>query len=221
MKKAVERAGPRWSGKEAIARASAAVGVCAVIGCASSPPMHYYTLSTVPAASRLTVPSDAIPIRLDRVTIPGELDRLDLVRRVDSNRIQIAEQDRWAAPLDEMIRRVLSEDLASSLPPQWVVSPNEPSVGERRQSVAVDVQEFYADATCAVTLRASWTVRSPDNKHTSQGAASVQAPASAECSGNAGIPAAMSQALSQFADRMARTIAGGGRVDANALHETR
>jgi uncharacterized lipoprotein YmbA len=182
--------------------------------------MHYYTLSSLPAAARMTVPADTVPLRLDRVTIPGELDRLELVRKVDATRIQIAEQDRWAAPLDEMIRRVLSEELASLLPPQMVASPNEPSVGERRQSVAVDIQEFYADAACAVTLSGSWTIRSPDNKHNSQGSARVQVPASAACSGTAAIPAVMSQALSQLADRMARAIAGGGRLDANAIHET-
>ncbi len=191
----------------------------ATVGCASSPPMHYYTLSSVQAPARLTVPADTVPLRLDRVTIPGELDRPEIVRKIDPTRIQIAEQERWAAPLDDMIRRVLSEELASQFPPKMVVSPNEPSVGERRQSIALDIQEFYADAACAVTLRASWTIRSPDNKNNSQGAATVQTPAGGSCSGVGGIPAAMNQALSQFADRMARTIAGG-RLDVNALHET-
>jgi uncharacterized lipoprotein YmbA len=164
-------------GEKRTEKTLALAALFAMVGCASSPPMHYYTLSSVQAPARLTVPADTVPLRLDRVTIPGELDRLELVRKMDTTRIQIAEQERWAAPLDDMIRRVLSEELASLLPPKMVVSPNEPSVGERRQSIALDIQEFYADAACAVTLRASWTIRSPDNKQNSQGSATVQTPA--------------------------------------------
>ena len=87
------------------------------------------------------------PIRLDRVTIPTELDRSQIVRRLDSTQLQIVEDVRWAAPLDETIRRVLSNDLAARLPQGAVANPNEPSVGEKRQSLAVDFSEFYGDST--------------------------------------------------------------------------
>lgn len=182
------------------------VAAACVSGCASSPPMHYYTLSEVAAASRVTVPADTAPVRLDRVTIPGELDRLQLVRRIDATRLQISDQDRWAAPLEEMIRRVLSGDLAARLPVNLVADPNEPSIGERRQSIAVDIQEFYADAGCSVALRATWTIRSTDNKQSRQGSAAAQVPSAGGCSGAAALPAAMSQALAQFSDKLAAAI---------------
>jgi len=99
--------------------------------------MHYYTLTEVAAATRLSAADSTMPIRLDRVTIPTELDRAQLVRRIDATRLQIIEGDRWAAPLDDTIRRVLSGDLAARLPVSMVANPNEPSVGEKRQSLSV------------------------------------------------------------------------------------
>jgi uncharacterized lipoprotein YmbA len=167
--------------------------------------MHYYTLSVVAPVTRLDSPEQA-PVRLDRVTIPTELDRSQIVRRVDATRLQIVENDRWAAPLDDMIRRVLSEDLSARLPPNSVADPNEPSLGERRQSLSVDIQEFYGDASCAVTLRASWVLKQPDSD-SARGSAESQIPSGDTCSDVRSLPPMMSQALAQLSDRIAAAIA--------------
>ncbi len=168
--------------------------------------MRYYTLTEAPAAGRLALPDNTVPIRLDRVTIPTELDRSQIVRRLDATQLQIVENDRWAAPLDETIRRVLSNDLAARLPPGAVANPNEPSIGEKRQSLAVDISEFYADPTCTVTLRAAWTLKQSDTQ-TVHGTEEAKASAQGACTGAGAIPAAMSQALGQLSDRIA-AVAG-------------
>jgi uncharacterized lipoprotein YmbA len=167
--------------------------------------MHYYTLTDVSGTTRLNTAENAVPIRLDRVTVPTELDRAQLVRRIDSTRLQIVEGDRWAAPLEDTIRRVLSADLASRLPPDMVANPYEPSVGEKRQSLSVDIEEFYGDPSCAVTLRASWVLKQPDMQ-SSRGAVEAQVPAGGNCTTGT-IPTAMSQALAQLADRIAGAVA--------------
>ncbi len=174
-------------------------------GCASSPPIRYYTLTEVPATSRLTAPENTVPVRLDRVTLPAELDRFQLVRRVDATRLQIVENDRWAAPLEDTIRRVLSDDLADRLPPALVASPFEPAVGEKRQSLSVDIEEFYGDAACAVTLRAAWVLKQPDSQ-SSRGTEEARIPGGSDCSGPGAIPPAMSRALGQISDRIAAAI---------------
>ena len=93
-------------------------GVCLLSACQSSPPTHYFALIAVAPTAAPPAPVPAqIPIRVERITIPGELDRLELVRRSTSNRLQIATFDRWAAPLDDMIRRVVAADLAARLAP--------------------------------------------------------------------------------------------------------
>jgi uncharacterized protein len=186
-------------------RAWIAVAVC-VAGCSSSPPLRYYTLSEVPGATRLATSGNTIPVRLDRVTVPTELDRDQLVRRIDATRLKIAEDDRWAAPLEDTIRRVLSDDLATRLPSGLIANPNEPSVGEKRQSLSVDIQEYFGDAACAVTLRAAWVLKPPDSP-SSSGNETVQIPGGGDCAGAATLPAVMSQALAQLSDRIAAAIA--------------
>lgn len=177
-----------------------------VSGCTSSPPLHYYTLTQVPAGTRSSTTDSTVPVRLDRVTIPAELDRSQLVRRIDTTRLQIVDSDRWAAPLEDIIRRVLSDDLAARLPPNMVANPFEPSVGEKRQSLAVDVEEFYGDSACSVTLRAAWVLKQPDSQ-SSRGTEETKIPGGGDCGGAGALPVAMSQALGQLSDRIAAAIA--------------
>jgi uncharacterized protein len=179
--------------------------VTCMAGCSSIPPLRYYTLGEVPGTTRLAASDNTVPVRLDRITIPTELDRDQLVRRIDATRLKIAENDRWAAPLEDTIRRVLSGDLATRLPSGLVVDPNEPAIGEKRQSLSVDIQDYFGDTSCAVTLRAAWVLRPPDAQ-SSSGVEEVRIPGSGDCAGAASLPAVMSQALAQLSDRIAAAI---------------
>ena len=133
-------------------------------GCTSAP-VHYYTLSSVPGTVTAPLLPLTAPLSLERLSIPTELDRTQLVRRLDTTRLQILDDHRWAAPLDEMMRRVLSEDLALRLGSAAVAEPNEPANGERRISLAVDIRELYGDVDCAVTLHAAWSLKlTPDTR---------------------------------------------------------
>jgi uncharacterized lipoprotein YmbA len=183
-------------------------GALLAAGCASSPPMHYYTLTEIPAPRGSTLPDNWVPIRIDRVTIPTELDRSQIVRRLDSTQLQIVEADRWAAPLDETIRRVLSNDLAARLPADAVANPNEPAIGEKRQSLAVDISEFYGDPTCTVTLRAAWTLKQSDSQSL-HGNEEAKASPQGACTDAGTIPQGMSRALAQLGDRIAAAVAAG------------
>jgi uncharacterized protein len=179
--------------------------VC-LAACSSSPPLHYYTLSEVAGSGQSTVASGTTALRLDRVTVPAELDRDQLIRRIDATRLQVLDGDRWAAPLEDSIRRVLSNDLAARLPPGLVVDPNDPATGEKRQSLSIDIQDYYGDAACAVTLRAAWVLKPADGP-TSRGKEDIRIPGGADCAGPAALPPAMSQALGQLGDRIAAAVA--------------
>jgi len=182
-----------------------AVMACIGGGCASSPPLHYFMLSETAPAARLTESTDQVPVRVDRVTIPTELDRSQLVRRIDANRVQIVDSDRWAAPLDDMIRRVLSADLAMRLPPSLVVDPYEPFSAEPRQSLSVDIQHFYGDTSCAVSLRAAWVLK-PPRAPSVRGTEEISLPAGRACPDASALPQAMSEALGQLSDRIATAL---------------
>jgi uncharacterized protein len=164
-----------------------------VAACASSPPMRFYTLTSVgnESASANAPPA----IRVVRVNLPGEIDRPELVQRIDATRLQLAEDDRWAAPLGQMIQRVLSADLQSRVPP--TTSGSEPD------QLVVDIEEFIADGNCTVTLRAAWSLK-PANAATqpTRGYETVKAETSNGCA-VAVLPEVMSRALAVLGDRVA------------------
>jgi uncharacterized lipoprotein YmbA len=186
-----------------------------LVACGSSPPTRFYTLSELTpgtgaaggAAARPSAAADSpapAPVRLDPVSIPGELDRQELVTHEGPNRVRIRDSDRWAAPLDEQIRRVLSDDLAARLPPHQVADPNEPSTTDARRKLSIVIARFDASDQCAVSLRASWTLRGSTQGRQS-GIEQIDVPATAPCPG--GLPVGMSQALAGLADRLAGIVA--------------
>ena len=156
--------------------------------CSSSPPTHFYTLSdTAPE----TPPPAVGWVRIAGVTIPGELDRPELVRRIGANQLSIAGFDRWAAPLDQTIRRALSDDLVRRVPT--------PTPGQQ-YSVTVDIREFYGDGACNVTLRAGWTMKQSPAENAQPSIEEIQVPSSGSCP--ATLAATMSIALGQLSDRI-------------------
>jgi len=187
--------------------------------CASSPAVRFYTLSEVAgggSAAAVSAPagasnsaSDVVPIRVAKVGLPSELDRSQLVRRMDANRLQIEDLDRWAAPLDEMILRVLWADLAARLPPNTMANAAAPATNQPTRMLSVELQEFSGDSNCAVTLRGAWTLKSPRQPAAGsdlQGVVNTQVPSSGSCSVGT-LPAAMSQAIGQMSDSIAAAIA--------------
>jgi uncharacterized protein len=179
---------------------------CMLFACGSSPPTRFYILneiaSATPAPAATT--SNQIPVRVEPVAIAPELDRPEIVTRIGPNRVHVAGSDRWAAPLAEQIRHVLSDDLSARLPPGLVADPNEPNTKDSRRLLTIAIDEFYGDASCAVTLRASWSLTIPQAA-SQHGIEQVQVPASAPCSGE--LAAAMSRALGVLADRIAVVVA--------------
>ena len=137
------------------------------------------------------------------MTIAPELDRPELVTRSGPNRVRVADFERWAAPLAEQIRRVLAANLASRLAPGLIASADQPAGSEPRRTLSVAIEEFYGDDSCAVNLRAGWSLTRP-NAASLHGSEQLQLPGRASCGEQ--LPAAMSQALAVLADRLAQVI---------------
>jgi len=86
----------------------------ALLACAHSPEPTFFALS---AQNGKPVSSGrALKIELRRTALPGYLDRPHIVRRATAERLELGGDERWGAPLDEMVGATLAEDLAQRLP---------------------------------------------------------------------------------------------------------
>jgi uncharacterized protein len=164
-----------------------------LVGCASGPPTNFYTLSDT--GTEVPAPAGVGRVIIAGVTIPGEIDRPEMVRRVGPNQLSVAESDRWAAPLEDTIRRVLTDDVGRRMPA---------AAAEPQRRVTVDIHEFYGDASCNVTLRAVWTLKPTGAQGTTE---EIHVPSSGPCPTT--LAATMSIALGQLSDRI---IAGVARI---------
>ncbi len=176
---------------------------CWLAACGSSPPTRYFALAEVVPREPVTTAIEGAPLRVESITLPAELDRLELVRHEGANRVRIAGSDRWAAPLDEQIRAVLSEDLAARLPSGSVANPGEPVTQDPRRLLSIEFVQFEVGESCAVTLQADWTLTQPQGM-SARGHEQVQTPARGQCDGQEA--AALSTALGSLADRIASQV---------------
>ena len=119
----------------------------------SSPDNKYFTLSTESGAAPASTAA-AQTVSVDEVTIPSYLDRPQIVIRQDANRADLREYERWMEPLDSMMRRVLTADLAARLGTGHVLD----RPAKDTTLIAVTIDEFGQDGD-RVVLRGQWTVK--------------------------------------------------------------
>jgi hypothetical protein len=172
--------------------------------CASSPPTHFVTLATVSPVGE-TVPTLSFPVQVDAVYIPATIDRNAVVRLTGSNTLSIDDQDHWGAPLGEMTRNVLSQDLAKRLPASSVIMPNAPS-SPNTGHIVVDIATFREEPHGRITLKGSWTLLKGDPAKPV-----LTRDIDLECNASASDAdeqaAAMSQLVGQLSDRIASDLA--------------
>lgn len=131
------------------------LSACSFLG-GSSPKTHYYTLNEI-RTSGVATPHLTTPIKVAAVHLPGSLDRQEMVLSTSGNSVNISGVDRWSAPLGEMTRRVLSEDLAALLPQDMVIMPKTPAPADVRQ-IVITLSHFGPQSDGKVGLNAEWSL---------------------------------------------------------------
>ncbi len=137
-------------------RAAVAMSWALVIfvgGCASKP-SRFYTLSAAPSPP--ATPSD-LSVTVGPVSVPAAVDRAQIVVTIGPNQVRLDEFNRWDAPLQSAIARVVAENLVAFLgTPRVGLSPQALTTPDYR--VAIEVQRFESTLGEAATLDAIWTV---------------------------------------------------------------
>jgi uncharacterized protein len=176
-----------------------------ILAACSSPPSNYYVLSAQPDPVRPMPAGFArTTVAIGAIVLPGALDRPQIARRLGPNQLDYAEYDRWAGPLDEMIRRVLAADLHPRLPAGTVLINNDSSASADL-TIAIDIRSFDADKSGLVTLSASWEILNKNSKVVGipSDAMIVESPAGSD---TAAVAAAMSRAIAALAGNLASGI---------------
>ena len=181
------------------------VGCALLAGCGSPPKERYYTLSAPEAAAGAGAAKAAFTVAVGPVTVPAMVDRDEIVLRIDPNRVEVNEFNRWAEPLKRAIPRAVAARLAQQLADARVtVYPA--GGGDVDYRVLIDVERFDSEPGKAVTVEASWWVRRGAAKEARAGRSVVRESASG--AGYDPLVAAHSRAL----DSIAREIAEGLRT---------
>jgi uncharacterized protein len=147
-----------------------------LMGCASSPPMHFYTLSAAAIGASGAAKESVVEysVSVGPVTVPETVDRPQLVVRVGANQVALVEEHRWAQPLKSEIPRVIAEQLSHLLGAQRVVTFSQNTVRDAEYRVLVDIQRFDSTVGQDVVIDALWAVRRVADGQSKTGRSLVQ-----------------------------------------------
>jgi uncharacterized lipoprotein YmbA len=135
------------------------VPVLALLAISCSPATHYYTLSPVDPGAPLAKATPPAVIAVGPVQLPDYVDRPQIVVRTGPHTLDQAAFDQWGGDLNDMIPRLLVEDLARRLPGDHLVSF--PDAGDVPYDfrVPVDLSQFDVTADGEAVVVARWQVR--------------------------------------------------------------
>ena len=175
-----------------------------LVACGSSPPVRYYTLSTVASAPGQDA-DDAIMIGLGPLGMPEYLNRSQIVTRGAGAEMLVDEFSRWAEPLGLSLHRIVSTNVDNLLDGVVVVAFPYGSVIRSQVDYRLlgDVSRFDADRSGRVVLELQWVM-----SEVSSGIVVPPRRSRYETqAARAGDPAAIAEAMNEVLLRFSRDIA--------------
>lgn len=178
-------------------------------GCfGTSKSARFYTLDPVPAQETQSIAPaapDGLTVGLGPVLFPPYMDRPQIVTRLGPNELRVHEFQRWAAPVEDLVRYVLRDDLEGLLPGGQVVLY--PWKGDLPVDYRVEIRinRFDGNPGGSVTLAAAWRLTGPEGtKVLLAGTSTIEVPV--EGTDFDSLVAAKSRALGELTREIARAI---------------
>ena len=141
--------------------------VAGFLGCRSmTPAVNYFILRPVsPEASPAATVDAPISrtVAIHPVELPDSVNRLQMVRRIGSNRLEISAFNRWADYPDRLVQQVLEENLQMLAPHVRVVHHPWPAGLKPDITVHFQFRELVGTTDREMLLTAVWSVVSTDN----------------------------------------------------------
>jgi uncharacterized lipoprotein YmbA len=170
--------------------------------CGASPEPSYYALAPRPFTHAAS-PARPRVIELHHIGLAGYLDRADIVARVADYKLHTHAGDRWSAPLDEMVGRVLAMDMMARIPNSTVFVEGGAVSGTPDQMIEVNLQRFDAGDGGDVTLIAQVGVHAASGNNAMK---NIVLHAHPDGSGTEQLVATMSDLLASLADQIITVI---------------
>jgi uncharacterized lipoprotein YmbA len=179
-----------------------------VVGCATTEPARFYTLSPLSGAQAPAKP--CVTLGLGPVSLPEYLDRPQIVTQTSANEMKLGDFDQWAEPLEKTFTRTLGENLSALLCVEEVIQYPGKSADGVDYQVTVNVGRFHGMADGTALLQAQWTVAKEGSEKTiTKKQSNIRIPV--EGSGFAALVAAQSRALEKLSTEIASEIRGAGK----------
>lgn len=129
-----------------------------VAACTGTPVTRFYSLASIapPLSESPRPPGQGLAVAVGTVSLPAYLDRPQMVTRPGVYAVNLAEFDRWVEPLQDMVPRVIAENLSILLgSDQVLLAPRRRLPGLNHQ-VDVAIDRFDLDDQERVVLAARW-----------------------------------------------------------------
>jgi uncharacterized protein len=166
--------------------------------CSSTEPV-LYTISIKPGP---VLPGGPAVVQLREVGLARYLDRREIVRSSDGNRLELASNEWWGEPLGAMLARVLVVGLSQRLPGSSIYNENGAISGDPNAVLAVNIQRLDVDkASGTLQLLAQAAVEFNRPRKTAARTFSIAKPVTAATI--AGQVAAASEAVAELNDGLA------------------
>ena len=175
-------------------------------------PSRFFSLTSIPRTAQRAqdaAGTNALAVGIGPIKFPGYLDRQQIVTRVSPNRLAVAENDRWAEPLEENFSRILSQNLAILLQTDKMVAYPWERNQQPTYQVRVEVLRFEPNAEQPVELWARWSIIDSTKKTVSV-KDSYLSQSARDRSSEAAV-AALSEVLANFSQEVAASIRGLNR----------
>src|SRR5262249_56487615 len=148
---------------------------------------------------------DALSLGIGPVVLPSYLSGSQIVQRGGENRLVSTQTQLWGGPLEQGFRRVLAEDLGTTLGTVEIFQYPWSTGMRVEYQIPIQILRFEADERGLVALDARWAIRRPGEKDVllSRESRIVEAPRDGS---TASVVAAMSQAVGRLSDEIAAAI---------------
>ena len=143
------------------------------------------------------------------VSVPAVVDRPQIVVNVGPNQVRLEEFNRWAAPLQNNIARVVADNLVLMLGTPRVILSEQLLSADADYRAAIDVQSFQSAPGEAAILDAVWSVRRSKDGKAETGRTTVRE--TVQEKGYDALAAAHSRALARLSRDIAAAVAALGR----------